>query len=193
MDKILDEFLINRPQRLCNMCGKCCRLAVTSKTHQELCSLAESGDEGAIDFLKIFEPYPSFQSALDAAKDTVENIIDGLSEDGNYAEDKITFYKCRYIQEDNLCAIYKDRPELCDRFPSSPWAIVPPGCGFEGWLFQKREEKKQQIRKQKENLLSLEDLLRGLEDPEKIQRINETIQKTRDIIECFAKYGSENW
>ena len=193
MEKIVDEFINSRPQRLCHMCGKCCRLAVTVKTHDELISLAQSGDEGSQDFLKLFEPYLSTNEARTASKDTVDNIIRHMTEDNIFDETKITFYKCRYIQDDNLCSIYQDRLELCDRFPSSPWAVVPPGCGFEGWLFQQREGIKQQVRKQKENLLSLEDMLKVTANEELKVKIRETIEKTKGIIELYAKYGSKDW
>lgn len=193
MEKMENEFLKNRPQRLCHMCGKCCRVVTTSKSYEELKALAESGDESSISFLTLFEPYPSIDSAMEASKETVDNIINEIKENGNFDESKLTFYKCRHLMDNNLCGIYLNRHELCDRFPSSPWAVTPPGCGFEGWLFQKREEKKQQIRKQKENLLMLESMLKEVNDPEQIKRIIDTIEKTKKVISHFAKYGAENW
>lgn len=99
---------------------------------------------------------------------------------------------CQYLSNDNLCLIYETRSESCKNFPYSPWQEVPQGCGFEGWLFQKREEKKQQIRKQKELLLTLEIMLKKA-DPEQAKKITESIEKIKSIIETYSKYGSRNW
>lgn len=193
MKKIADEFLDSRPQRLCHMCGKCCRVSVTSKTYQELLALVEEGDEGAKDFLKVFEPYSSIDAAREVSRETVDNILLHLKDDEAFDENKVTFYRCRYIQDDNLCSIYKERPELCDRFPSSAWAVVPPKCGFEGWLFQKREEIKQKIRKQKENILTLEAMLNEAQTPEQTEKIKDLIEKTKKTIGLYSNHGSEYW
>ena len=127
MEHLLKNDVNNRPQRLCKMCGKCC---------------------------KIFD--------------------------------------CRYIKPDNLCSIYENRPESCKSFPCSPWEEVPEGCGFEGWLFQKREEKKQEIRKHKENLLSFEITLKTA-NPEQAKKLIENIENIKQIIKIYAKYGADNW
>lgn len=99
---------------------------------------------------------------------------------------------CKNLGENNLCSIYEDRPEVCQNFPYSPWNEVPEGCGFTGWLFQKREEKKQQIRKQKELLLSLEILLKNAEKDE-TEKLSESIEKIKSIIDIYAKHGSWDW
>ena len=135
MSDINDEFVKSRPQRLCHMCGKCCRISTTPYPYEELKAKVEEGHEGAIDFLDIFEPYPSIESAREVDAGIVDNIINGLKEDNNYDEKTLTFYRCRYIMDNNLCGIYLNRKKLCDNFPVSPWAVVPPDCGFEGWLF----------------------------------------------------------
>lgn len=193
MENLLEDYIKSRPQRLCHMCGKCCRLSTTSKTYEELKRLVAEGDEGAAEFLRIFEPYSSIEEARKASKETVDNIIGALKEDNAYDETKLTFYKCRYIQDDNLCGIYKDRPQLCENFPASPWAVVPPGCGFEGWLFQQREETKQKIRKLKENLLSLDVMLSETSDPEQMRKIFEVKDRLNHTINSYAKYGANDW
>lgn len=188
-----NDFFKSRPQRLCHMCGKCCRVSTTAYSYEELKKLASQGEEGAIDFLKIFEPYPSIEEAKKYGEKTVNNIINGLKENDAYDENNLTFYRCRYITDNNLCSIYENRPELCDRFPSSPWAVVPPGCGFEGWLFQQREFKKQQVRKLKEYLLDVETMLLDLKDLEQIEKTKEAIEKVKKTIEFYGKYGSADW
>lgn len=188
-----ENYLNKRPQSLCKMCGKCCRLSTTSKPYEELKRLAENGDKGAMDFLEIFVPYETIEDARKVDCATVDNIITLLSMDGNYYPEKTTFYHCKYIQDDNLCGRYLDRKTLCKHFPSSPWAIVPPDCGFEGWLFWKREEIKQNVRKEKEELLELKLLKKRTNDYEKLKKIELVEQKLQRNIDLYKKYGSENW
>lgn len=193
MSSYEENYLDKRPQELCKMCGRCCKMSTTSKSYEELKSLAESGDEGAVDFLEIFEPYESIEKAMEADSETVENIIHMLTTDGKFDKTKLTFYHCRFIGENNLCSIYTKRKELCKHFPSSPWAIVPPKCGFEGWLFTKREEIKQKVRKEKEELVELELLRSRTTDSESLAKIELVIQKLNRNIDLYSKYGSRDW
>lgn len=101
-------------------------------------------------------------------------------------------FNCTHLKEDNLCKVYENRSEVCKNFPCSPWQEVPEGCGFEGWLFLQREEKKQQIRKQKELSLSLEIMLKTA-PPDETEKIKESIQKIKDFVELYSKYGSADW
>lgn len=188
----MSEFIDSRPQRLCKMCGTCCRVATTPKTYEELLALLEEGDQGAKDFLDLFVPYPSVEDARKVSAKTVDNILKQMLS-SEYPDLKITFYHCKYIQDNNLCGIYKERRELCDRFPSSAWAVAPPGCGFEGWLFQKREEVKQRTRRQKEYKLEFEALLKETNDPEKIEKLKNGIAKIDNMIEMLSKYGAKDW
>lgn len=188
-----ENYLDKRPQSLCHMCGKCCRVVTTSTPYKTLKKMAEENDKGAIDFLSIFVPYESIEAARQADSEVVDNIINRLSEDGNYIEEETTFYCCKYLQDDNLCSNYENRPVLCRHCPSSPWSIVPPGCGFEGWLFWKREEEKEKIRRAKEELLELKLLKKRKNSPETLQKIEAVEQKILRNIDMYKKYGSENW
>lgn len=188
----MNKFINERPQRLCLMCGKCCRVATTVLSYDELLMLFQNGDEGAKDFLNIFEPYSSIEEARKVSAETVDNVLRCF--DGSFEEkEKITFYKCKYISANNLCGIYKKRPLLCDRFPTSPWAIVPPGCGFCGYMFKKREEYKMRVRLLKEDLIEFELMLKDEKNEEKINKIKSGIVKINEIIKLFKKYGSEDW
>ncbi|MDD3436034.1 MAG: YkgJ family cysteine cluster protein [Candidatus Gastranaerophilales bacterium] len=185
----MNDFINKRPQELCLMCGKCCRVSTTSTPYSELLELFKNGDKGAIDFLSIFEPYDSAEDAKKVCSKTVENILkltDKPLED-------VTFYKCKYILTDNTCGIYEKRPELCKRFPSSPWAVVPPGCGYEGWLFKEREKIKQNIRKHKEALIEFEAELNRENSQEYKEKLKMAIDKIKNIIKFYEKYGSDNW
>src|SRR5574344_910039 len=190
---ILDDFIKNRPQRLCKMCGINCRVVTTKKPCEELKKLAQTGDNNAIDFLSIFIPFNSLEEAKKVDEEVVNNIINNLKKDGNYDKNSITFYTCKYLGSDNKCTNYENRPLLCKIMPGNPWALVPPNCGFEGWLFQQREEKKQLVRAQKENILRLQTVLSSISNEEKKEQIKEYIQISQRIIDMYKQYGSEDW
>lgn len=174
------------------MCGKCCRVATTPHKYAELVELVKNGDEEATDFLDIFDPYESFEAARKIDASVVDNVVARL-ENSVCPPDEITFYRCKYIQDSNLCGKYENRPQLCKRFPTSPWSIVPPGCGYEGWLFQQREDIKRRIRKQKESKLELQAELKTITNPELAKKVEATIQNIDKTIECYAKFGSADW
>lgn len=188
-----ENYLDKRPQSLCKMCGKCCRVVTTSTPYSKLKELADNGDEGAIDFLSIFVPYESIEAAKAVDEGVVNNIINMLSMDGRYNEEETSFYYCKYLRDDNMCSNYENRLTLCKHFPSTPWAIVPPGCGFEGWLFLKREEDKQRVRKAKEELLELQLLRKRTTNEETLKKISIVEQKLQKNIDYHKKHGSENW
>lgn len=188
-----NNFYESRPQRLCLMCGKCCKTVTTSIKYEELQKLAKLGDDSSIDFLEIFEPYNSIEEAKKSDKKTVENILSSFKKGNIENEENITFYKCKHLLENNKCAIYEDRKALCDRFPSSPWAVVPPGCGYEGWLFQEREKIKQAIRKQKEGLIFLKEEIKNTTNIELQEKTRQTIENIENTIKLYEKYGSKDW
>ena len=126
MNSYEENYLAKRPQHLCHMCGKCCRVVTTSTPYSQLQKMVKDGDKGAIDFLTLFEPYDSIESARKIDKDTVDNIINRLEIDGKFDEKEITFYGCKYLQDNNLCSRYETRLDLCKHCPSTPWSIVPP-------------------------------------------------------------------
>lgn len=192
MDNYEKNFLSQRPQEYCLMCGKCCKVATCDVPYEKMEEMAEQGDEGALDFLDTFEPFANIDEAKKIAPDVVENIINLYKKDGKPA-DNLTFYTCKHLREDNLCGRYEERKTLCRHFPASPWAIVPPGCGFEGWLFLKREEIKQKIRKVKEELIELELLKTKIKDEETLAKIKSVEEKMYKSIDTYKKYGSEDW
>lgn len=188
----MSEFIETRPQRLCLMCGRCCRCATTFQSYEQLQKLAQEGDDSAKDFLSIFEPYPSLDEARKVDALIVDNLLTCLETCIEQPED-IKLYRCKYIQDNNLCGRYQDRPALCGRFPTSPWSIIPPGCGYEGYLFQCREEIKQRVRKYKEDILEFEARLKTEQDSEIKVKLESAIVKMKDIIAHYARYGSPDW
>ncbi len=194
MSSYEENYLKKRPQSLCKMCGKCCRVVTNTKyTYEEIKKLAREGNEFALDFLKIFEPYPSIEAAREVDAGIVDNIKKYLEMDGNYHEEKMTFYKCKYLLDNNMCSIYEERPTLCIHCPSSGWVVVPPGCGFEAWLFLQREEDKQKVRRAKEEYLELQLLKRKTKDAAILEKITSVEKKIQHTIDIFKAYGSDNW
>lgn len=194
MSSYEENYLDKRPQSLCNMCGKCCRVVTTSTSYKDLVRKAECGDEGALDFLSIFEPYSTLDAAREVDAGVVDNIINLLKLDNpDMDENEVTFYCCKYLLDNNMCSNYENRPTLCRHFPSTPWAIVPPNCGFEGWLFWKREEDKEKVRRAKEELLELKLLKTKTLNPETFKKIEAVEAKINKTIEHYKKYGSEFW
>ena len=185
MDYSNKSFLERRPQRLCKMCGKCCRMATASIPYNELLRLSKEGDKSAIEFLDTFEPYETLQDALNADEQTVKNIPNW---------EKRTFYHCKHIKPDsNLCPKYEERFEVCRTFPTSPWAVTPPGCGFEGWLFLEREMHKKRIRKLKEEqILYKAKLKTNIPDSERVL-YEKLIDQIDARVSLYSKYGAENW
>ena len=189
-----ESYLNTRPQSLCHMCGKCCRVVTTPTPYNKLKRMAFQGDEGAKDFLSIFVPYESIEAAREVDAGVVDNILNLLKADNpDLKKNEMTFYCCKYLQDDNKCSNYENRPALCRHFPSTPWAIVPPGCGFEGWLFGKREEDKERVRHAKEELLELELLKSKYDEPKILNKISSVEAKLHRTIDFYKKYGSENW
>lgn len=186
-------MIADRPQHLCKMCGKCCRVTTTDKSYQELLELVKQGDEGASEFLRVFEPYANIEEARKVGADTVDNIVNNLKAFGKYEEGKVDFYKCRYIQDDNRCGDYENRPFLCKFAPASPWTVFPPDCGFNGWLFKKREEKKEMVRKMKENIIDFEAMLPNINTPEQLEKLLHAIETSKKTIALFDKFGAKDW
>jgi len=166
------------------MCGKCCRVVVASVPHDELLKHAKEGDKSSIEFLELFEPYENVEAAMEVDAEIVKNIPDYQNR---------TFYHCRYLQDDNLCSRYQTRYEVCKLFPSSPWAVYPPGCGFEGWLFQEREKHKKSIRKLKEDRLYYQAKLNTPITDKERDLYNQLIDKINQRVDLYAKYGSKDW
>lgn len=179
-----DYLWERRPQSLCKRCGKCCRTVTTPKSYEELLKLKEAGDKGAIDFLELFEPYPSIEDALLVDRETVEHI--------GYDENT-TFYHCRFLQKNNLCSRYDTRKELCRHCPSTPFVIVPPGCGFTEWLEEEKLKIVKDIQKlKKEKELYQLAIQKGCDEHKK-ELLTKLIAKIDFRIEVYAKYGARDW
>ena len=183
------NMIKKRPQELCKMCGKCCRVVTTKDSYETLLKKKANGDSGAIDFLRIFEPFKTIE---DARKESAE-IVDNILQNSLIKQEDVTFYKCRFLRDDNKCGDYENRPLLCQLNPFSPWSIVPPDCGFESWLEEQRELKIKEIKHQKNNLAELKELLKIVESQEQADEINERIERIEKILEYYNQYGASEW
>ncbi|MCD8378581.1 MAG: YkgJ family cysteine cluster protein, partial [Candidatus Gastranaerophilales bacterium] len=184
MDYTSKDLIARRPQRLCRQCGKCCRVVVALISHDELVRKASKGDKSSMEFLELFEPYNSYKDAMLEDKSIVLNIPD--------YENK-TFYKCRFLNDDNLCSRYETRLEVCRIFPSSPWTVLPPDCGFVGWLFVEREAHKKKIRKLKEGRLYYQTKIKTNITRKEKQLYQKLINKIDERIKLYDKFGSKDW
>ena len=178
------SFCKNRPDNLCKKCGKCCLVITTEKSYDEIKNLAENNDKEAIDFLELFEPYENIGEAKKAGKEIVENIVDYQNR---------TFYRCKFLGKDNLCSRYETRKNICKRFPSSPFAIVPPGCGYIEWLEDEKLkiiEKIRELKKEKSNYLA--ELNENISDYRR-DLLNKIIISIDNYIKIYENYGSKDW
>ncbi len=166
--------------------GKPKHCSTTGTPYEQLLTMCEQGDPGAQDFLGVFAPYESIEAARAQDAELVDNILGELGK-----SEGVTFYGCKFIKENNLCGNYETRPLLCHHFPSTPWAVVPPGCGFEGWLLWMREHDKQKVRRSKEQLQELE--LMESDDPQTLEKIAQVKQNIQSTIDMYKKFGAEFW
>lgn len=153
--------LMRLPQHLCNMCGKCCKIAIFKGglTYKEVVALANSTDadptqiEGAKDFLSIFVPYETPEDAKKANSPFVQRTLEQLKK----TEEEITFFYCQYINEKNMCMIHEDRPLLCRMYPiPHERTLYNLDCGFEEQGLKNWNEIKQIINALEEKKESLE-------------------------------------
>jgi Fe-S-cluster containining protein len=193
----MNSYVNNRkdvyPNGLCRKCGRCCKVIVNPDyTYEELTAMREKGEEYAKEFLNLFEPYPSVEAAKRVDEAAVNNIIEKLKSQ-LYNTSNITFYHCRYISSDNLCAIYEERPEICAKYPATGWVVVPPKCGYEAWGFIQRENDMQAVRKAKEAIIDLDIVKNKSTDPHFPEKIESVRKKLNSVIDTFYRYGSNNW
>lgn len=187
--KEAEEF----PQYLCRMCGRCCKSMATSDTHEELEKLAKLGNEEAKVFVHMFKKFPSVEEARKVVPEQIERVLEELRTKDDFDEEKVSFYYCPHITEENLCPMHKDRPGCCRRAPRNGWSCMPPGCGFEGWQFELREKYKKMVRKLKEYLTGIEAVSEDGKVPGKDMTVEELKNIINEKIKPWSRFGSEFW
>lgn len=180
---------------LCHKCGRCCRAATTYNSHKKLLEMVENGVKDAIDFLEIFEPYDSIEDARLVEPDQVAQVLEVVTHRDDMKLEEVTFYHCRYVTEEGLCGIYERRPKCCQEAPGHGWAVMPPGCGFEGWQFEQREKQKRMIRDLKTSAYIMEQMSPdGVHHPVRpdvtLEQLNETVTER---LKPWKSFGAEYW
>jgi len=121
------------------MCGQCCKCASPSSPTDELIRRAGEGDAKEVnifaqEFLSIFIPYKTIDEARAVNPKIVERSINTCKSGNNkVSEDKLVFYHCKYISDDNKCLVHEDRPQLCRDYPDMPYLVFAAGCAYEKW------------------------------------------------------------
>ena len=109
----------------CVKCGACCKLAVSPYSPESLKEKAENGDNFATQFTSCFKLYEDFDKIRELYPDYFETV--------DIVNEKLYFYHCDLVTEDNLCPKYEDRPQICRDFPENPIDILPVTCGYKKW------------------------------------------------------------
>lgn len=180
----------NRPQRLCKQCGKCCTMALSRYSIEELTEFSACEESEASDFLSVFVPYENLEVPRKICNEYVEKVLTTLAEQNSHKENSPIFFRCKHINDDNSCAIYQNRYGWCKRMPNHGWTLVPCGCGFEGWQFLVREQIKHNIRQLKEYLYECEILYGDGEIPSKKITVAQLREKIMQKIKPFERFGS---
>jgi Fe-S-cluster containining protein len=128
----------------CRMGGQCCRLASSEHSYDTLLTRAAAGDVFARQFTSVFLPYASRQTAREREPEGVAAVLvyigdeDGRGEDKNsntQDAERVYFYHCPYIGEDNRCTVYgtAKRPAICENYPETPLGFVFKSCAWKRW------------------------------------------------------------
>lgn len=186
--------LNEKPQHLCNQCGRCCSVIASNLTRDDIEKCAKEYPEAARLFTDILVEYPSIKAAREKDAETVDNILKRYSDDHEGKTDDLKFYYCPQLDKNNLCKIYETRPLTCRYAPKNAWSLFPPGCGFEGWQFREREKEKAFVRQLKEILYELSFTK---DDNAKVTSAGMTKKEVVELInkkiEPFLTYGASNW
>jgi Fe-S-cluster containining protein len=118
----------------CHMCGMCCKMASTDAPYDTLRQRAAAGDEFARQFTSIFLPYESRDAARRVAPEVVDAALAEAVEESD-GEERLFFYHCPYLGEDNRCTVYgtAKRPAICSSYPETPLSFVYQNCAWRPW------------------------------------------------------------
>lgn len=111
----------------CTGCATCCKLACSEFSYEELKQKSKNGDNFAKQFVSIFIPYENENEAKIIYPEYFELLADRL--DG----EKVYFYHCPKLTNDNRCSDYENRPGICRDFPDNPLSLLPEACGYSKW------------------------------------------------------------
>ena len=175
------------------MCGKCCTMAVSKYSYEEMIEFSKDKESEAGDFLDVFIPYENLDEPGKISSEYVDIIINKLKEQEKYQQDAPVFYHCKHILPDNSCSIYENRYGWCKRCPAHAWTIMPVGCGFAGWQFALREQIMHAVRKLKEYLYECEILYGEEQIPSKNMTVKELREIINSKIKAYSRFGAMYW
>ena len=128
------KILKIRKKISCTGCAACCKLACSEFSYDELKQKAQNGDNFATQFISVFVPYDTEVEAEKIYPEYFELLK-------NKAEDeKVYFYHCPKVTEDNRCPDYENRPQICRDFPDNPIGFLPKICGYTKWKEEVEEQ-----------------------------------------------------
>ncbi len=128
------KILESRKKISCTGCAACCKLACSEFSYDELKQKAQNGDNFATQFISVFVPYDTEVEAEKIYPEYFELLK-------NKAEDeKVYFYHCPKVTEDNRCPDYENRPQICRDFPDNPIGFLPKTCGYTKWKEEVEEQ-----------------------------------------------------
>ena len=121
-ERIMDK----KNEYSCNCCGACCKLAVSEYSYNQLKQRAMKGDKFSEDFVSVFVPFEKEEDAKAINPEYFELL-------NELVDDRVYYYYCPKLGEDNLCTIYENRPNICKEFPHNPLKLLPSECSFNAW------------------------------------------------------------
>ena len=121
-----DQIMENKKEYSCNCCGACCKLAVSEYSYEQLKQRAMRGDKYSEDFVSVFVPFEKEEDAKAINPEYFELL-------NELVDDRVYYYYCPKLGEDNLCTIYENRPNICRDFPHNPLKLLPSQCSFNAW------------------------------------------------------------
>lgn len=111
----------------CEGCAACCKLACSEFSPEDLEQKAKNGDDFAQQFTSVFVPYKNDSDAQKVYPEYFELLKNKTP------DEKVYFYHCPKVTEDNRCPDYDNRPQICKDFPDNPISFLPKTCGFNNW------------------------------------------------------------
>ena len=182
------ETLFNLPKPTCCSHGDCCKGASPSIPYHQLWEKAKNGDDFARGFLSIMVPYESHAAARAIVPSLVEKTLKAAAKSEKFnGDDDVVFYACRYLNTENKCGVYEDRPQFCRDYPDSPFLVMASGCAFEGWSTQCRSKFKA-MEAEVENLQALQGSLNALQSA-----LNLEEEDTVDMPSSEKQHQLDRW
>lgn len=111
----------------CACCSSCCKLASSEYSFEELKQRAKNGDVFSKEFISVFVPYDSVDTAQKLYTDYVKLLRE------HFKDNELYFYYCPKLGPNGLCTDYENRPNICRDFPNNPLVALPLKCSYNEW------------------------------------------------------------